>query len=213
MFANCEFVAVPLLNVETTEKKKPILLILFYWKTFNSISNFFFKTTYEKLFTFPNDTQYLLLLYRMRRRRSDVYWVEIRQIERSIHKFDKTNFKLSIIRYIFLLCVCAPVKSYFIRKHEAKIFECGTDVFIAIVCIILFYFMVHFWRLIPLFHQYLLYLSKLRSLFVSKHLMKWSRWFVFLCFFFCAHKILPKIIWEKVFFLGFKSVTNQFVIL
>lgn len=64
----------------------------------------------------------------MRRRRSDVYWVEIRQIERSIHKFDKTNFKLSIIRYIFLLCVCAPVKSYFIRKHEAKIFECGTDV-------------------------------------------------------------------------------------
>lgn len=68
--------------------------------------------------------------------------------------------------------------------------------------LILFYFMVHFWRLIPLFHQYLLYLSKLRSLFVSKHLMKCSRWFVFLCFFFCAHKILPKIIWEKIFFFS-----------
>lgn len=84
------------------EGKKTNFVDIILLKNFQfNFKLFFYKTTCENIFTFPKETQYLLLLYRMRCRRSGVYWVEIRKIERSIHKFDKKNFKLSIIRYFF----------------------------------------------------------------------------------------------------------------
>lgn len=60
MFVNCEFVAIPLLKVETTKKNN-------FVDIFNSISNYFFIKQLAKIF----------LLFRMRRSISEeVVYIE-----------------------------------------------------------------------------------------------------------------------------------------
>lgn len=109
----------------------------------------------------------------------------------SVHRWNRIlsgsmSLKSSNVRQMFLLLLFALC--YFILWYT---FDASFRCFISIFCIY------------PNFGHFL-------SLNIS-----WNVADDLFCrvFFFCAHKILPKIIWEKVFFLGFKSVKNQFVIL